>query len=455
MMQLCIHLMTALLSWQGGSPGASTLGHHLRSTMPAMDIGWEASTAGAGKGERVVRRRENEPGPTAFSSPNDQRRVLLIGAAVFGVAGLSSTLGVGAQRAAREPEEETALYYDDGDCVTPPGLEVELEAAVANAAVAAGSAAAPADAETVRNIVLQLEAAKGSQFAAAFNQGRWVIPWVGGWERVWADDPDASFVGGPARASLALTTDRTRSAPVMAPGGDVYRQGGARLFVYGPGVDGACVEYTYEASGVRDKLLLTRTGSVDNEGGNVFRLAFASPFKPYEVTTLRSADGEYEYGALPTFETLPTRGIDLSQAAEVECKTTYLSERLWVVCGADGEIAIYIVSRRGSVLTAGTYLIQVRGADGQLVVWRRTETRRVEDRRGLVADGQLKPNADESIRYGRLSSASEIVILHPVHPYLGEVYMCRRALFGERDRDFTSRTPIPRRGLHVPAGTLR
>ena len=37
-----------------------------------------------------------------------------------------------------------------------------------------------------------------------------------------------------------------------------------------------------------------------------------------------------------------------------------------------------------------------------MAVWRRTETRSVIDRRGLVAEGQLKPPDDESIRYGRL-----------------------------------------------------
>ena len=33
---------------------------------------------------------------------------------------------------------------------------------------------------------------------------------------------------------------------------------------------------------------------------------------------------------------------------------------------------------------------------------RRTETRSVLDRRGLVATGQLNPPKDETIRYGRL-----------------------------------------------------
>lgn len=38
----------------------------------------------------------------------------------------------------------------------------------------------------------------------------------------------------------------------------------------------------------------------------------------------------------------------------------------------------------------------------RLCIFQRTETRSVMDRRGLVAEGQLKPPADETIRYGRL-----------------------------------------------------
>jgi len=38
----------------------------------------------------------------------------------------------------------------------------------------------------------------------------------------------------------------------------------------------------------------------------------------------------------------------------------------------------------------------------QICVFRRTETRSVLDRRGLVADGQLKPPDDDGIRFGKL-----------------------------------------------------
>ena len=39
---------------------------------------------------------------------------------------------------------------------------------------------------------------------------------------------------------------------------------------------------------------------------------------------------------------------------------------------------------------------------GQVAVFQRTATRSVMDRRGLVADGQLKPPDDEQVRYGKL-----------------------------------------------------
>jgi len=58
----------------------------------------------------------------------------------------------------------------------------------------------------------------------------------------------------------------------------------------------------------------------------------------------------------------------------VDLQTTYLSERVWII----------------------------RDANGQTAALERTETRSVADRRGLVADGQLKPPDDDSIRFGRL-----------------------------------------------------
>ena len=58
-------------------------------------------------------------------------------------------------------------------------------------------------------------------------------------------------------------------------------------------------------------------------------------------------------------------------------RTTYLSERLWIVRDAKKD-------------------------PDRVAVFVRTETRSVMDRRGLVAEGQLKPPDDETIRYVRL-----------------------------------------------------
>jgi len=53
-----------------------------------------------------------------------------------------------------------------------------------------------------------------------------------------------------------------------------------------------------------------------------------------------------------------------------------LSERLWILKDAKDE--------------------------SKVAVFTRTETRSVMDRRGLIADGQLKPSDDEAVRYGKL-----------------------------------------------------
>lgn len=44
----------------------------------------------------------------------------------------------------------------------------------------------------------------------------------------------------------------------------------------------------------------------------------------------------------------------------------------------------------------------VRDLDGRAAAFQRTETRSVMDRRGLVADGQMKPPTDDGVRYGKL-----------------------------------------------------
>ena len=70
---------------------------------------------------------------------------------------------------------------------------------------------------------------------------------------------------------------------------------------------------------------------------------------------------------------------------------------------------MYKLTLQTTYLSASTWILRSfsPGSDpktrtGQISVFRRTETRSVLDRRGLVADGQLKPPDDETIRYGRL-----------------------------------------------------
>ena len=78
------------------------------------------------------------------------------------------------------------------------------------------------DAETA-DLVDRLEKLGGSQLPAAFNRGRWTLPWVGGWECKWLSQEDASFLGGPALTLVkalcavhrARALERARGAPVV------------------------------------------------------------------------------------------------------------------------------------------------------------------------------------------------------------------------------------------------
>lgn len=250
----------------------------------------------------------------------------------------------------------------DGDAVSRPALEEKLEEVVR----------APPSAEqreTIANLVNVLEEQRGSQLAAASRRGKWVVPWVGGWERLTASGPDASFIGGPP-------SEAYRGMQLVS----------ARQFVYGPGVGGMISEYLYAPRGGAaanvSKLLLSRGGELDNLGGNFFSIGFDTDLQAYEVG---SVDGE---DALATGTGAAERqgGGAGGGPASVTLRTSYLSSTMWivkqVVDGAEGR-------GRG------------QGAES-FAVFQRTDTRSVMDQRGLVADGQLNPSADETIRYGRL-----------------------------------------------------
>ena len=57
---------------------------------------------------------------------------------------------------------------------------------------------------------------------------------------------------------------------------------------------------------------------------------------------------------------------------------------------------------RGADLSERFWILRDARDERRVAVFQRTETRSVMDRRGLVADGQLKPSEDEAIRYGKL-----------------------------------------------------
>jgi len=291
----------------------------------------------------------------------DRRSLVLGGLAAFAapVALISTSFG-GPKGGTPSSVAKSAA---EGDAVTRPQLELLLLETLQS-----GSA----DGAEVEKLVSELETREGSQLFASNARGRWVLPWLGGWERVWANQPDASFTGGSARPSFPLQTDA--AVPVLRAGSSVFQLSSARLFVYGPGEGGITVEYLHECPSAGSSLLLERSGAVANLGDNYISFDFSEPLRPYQVGSLPN-------GTLQLATGRPLGGSAESAAlfappASTKLHTTYLSERLWVLRNERDE--------------------------SQVAVFERTETRSVFDRRGLVADGQLRPPADESIRYGRL-----------------------------------------------------
>jgi len=177
---------------------------------------------------------------------------------------------------------------------------------------------------------------------------------------VWTSNADAAFLGGPSRTSFTAL-------------GNSFSQVSARQYIYGPGEGGITVEYLHAVASDANapiKVLLTRPGSVTNLGGNVFQLDFSAPLSEYEVQS--RAKGESLLTGQPM-----AGGVERAPpASQLLVQTTYLSERMWILRDARDP--------------------------SKVAVFQRTETRSVMDRRGLVADGQLKPPDDETIRYGRL-----------------------------------------------------
>jgi hypothetical protein len=300
-------------------------------------------------GDRVVRTKPLAVGGgTTDSEPLSVRRALILGLLVqpvfYGGAKLIADAGK-----MNSQELRQRVGYDEGDAVTLPALETQLASAVATGMQSG-----------IEPIIEALEEAGGPQLNAAAGFGRWVIPWVGGWERTWTSLPsDASFLGGPPRASFS-------------EGGRSFSQESARLFVYGPGEGGIVVEYLHAAPGTPSKMLLSRAGTVTNLGSCNFQLDFTQPLLEYEVQRKLSNGPD----TLVTGRPFDGGTAQAPPTTELILHTTYLSERLWIVRSVRDPTKISVFTR--------------------------TETRSVMDRRGLVAEGQLKPPEDESIRYGRL-----------------------------------------------------
>lgn len=320
-------------------------------------------------GERIVRKTPARKKDTAGieNGLTMSRGNLVLG--VLGAASWSTALfavglkGRGASDTSRR-QGAAADDYDDGDAVTSPEAETEF------LQLAATPPSQARDAQLAA-LVEVLERREGAQLYAAEAQGRWVLPWVGGWECVWSAQKDRTSFGGPAipRFDLSTESDGTRSSVVLQNGNVPFKLLSARQFIYGPGEGGVTVEYLYSSPGVAPKLLLSKNGTATNLGGNRFQFDMPLPFEAYEATVLR--DGvEALTSRRPLSGSVPLGG----GAMGLQMRTSYLSPTLWLI----------------------------RGANDDLTVWERTETRSVMDRRGLVADGQLKPPDDEGIRYGRL-----------------------------------------------------
>jgi hypothetical protein len=299
-------------------------------------------------GERVVRKKKKEGSADTLGKKTIARRTLVAGALLPGA--LYANL---VQSENERKEKARNVPLDDGDAVTAPGLELELEDVLELPSPGKRSPEA---------IVLDLEESQGPQFDASNLQGKWVLPWVGGWERLWTSNPsDASLFGGPAR-------DRVGQAS--------FQLSSSRQFIYGPGEGGITLEYLFSASTANAQVLLARQGKVSNLGGNFFELDFPSKFDGFEVENKGGAD------FLTPLPNLPA-GDAGAPVYKLTLQTTYLSASTWI-------------------LRSFSPGLDPKTRTGQISVFRRTETRSVLDRRGLVADGQLKPPDDETIRYGRL-----------------------------------------------------
>ena len=321
----------------------------------------------------VPRGGTTEPPPPSTATaaePLPLRRLLVLGLLAQPVFFGASTAfrGVGKPGSEQAARLAPSKVFDAGDAVTQPGLELEM------LEILEGGGLYAANGKSIAQLVDELEEFQGSQLNAAGGSGKWVIPWVGGWERVYANSGDARYLGGPAQTELSLR-------------GKAFKQLSQRHFVYGPGESGVTVEYLYGMPGASQsapKLLLTRKATVTNQGDLEFTFGFDERIGEFEVgenVQSRSQERGIEFGEAIIGAPIEG-GAEREPPMTARLKSTYLSERVWIVRDvANPE---------------------------QVSVFARTETRSVADRRGLVADYQIKPPESEEVRYGGLLFADTL-----------------------------------------------
>ena len=299
-------------------------------------------------GERVVRsqtKKADKSDEERAAEAAVSRRILIQGAAIavggyeFFVVAKSILFGKGDRKRIGGVE----LGELDGDAVTAPAIEGRLEETVAEPP-------SPARTVTIEGLVRTLEGQQGPQFAASNMVGRWVLPWVGGWERICSSSSDASFMGGPSVDTMKMSTDAS-GRPELRPGDTTYTQQSGRQFVYGPGVGGFATEYLYTSPGKRTKVLVERNGTVTNLGSNYFQVEYKAPPGAYLIEEAYDTKSASAVDVLRSRTPLPGQTASLGPAAvDVTLHTTYLSATMWIIRDDDDRFTVFQRTETRSVM---------------------------------------------------------------------------------------------------------
>mmetsp|Transcript_44731 Transcript_44731/g.78759 ORF Transcript_44731/g.78759 Transcript_44731/m.78759 type:complete len:460 (+) Transcript_44731:60-1439(+) len=214
--------------------------------------------------------------------------------------------------------------------------------------------------------IAKLEKRQGAAFSASSLGGRWVMPWIGGWQRIWSSEFDTSYIGGPVKASFKRENK------------DYYLYS-ARNFFYGPGPGGMTTEYLFKPTNENEKannILLARAGVVENEGDNQWSVVFPDALREFETESTLTRSASFNSFEKEVLKSDVAIGLIGDPAPNCRLQTTYLSQQIWVLRDTKDP--------------------------SKISVYRRSATQAVVDRRGLIADGQVKPPKDDNIRFGGL-----------------------------------------------------